>query len=282
LRLLPPGVVQPPRPPNQTPVPAFTFAPSNPAILTSVVFDASETQDEGAACGLACTYTWDFGDGELGSGIFASHVYRTPGTFQVKLTVRDAQGASALSAQPITVGGGTAPTAAFIFSPSTPAVSELIFFTAEGSRAATGRTIVSYDWNFGSGRTGSGVTISKGYDTAGTYTVTLTVTDDAGQQATTTQQVTVGSPGTGPQATITVSPSSGSTTTNFFFDAGGTRGPSPIVEYRFTFGDTTPDIVGPSPTSTHRFTAAGAYLVSVTVKDSLNRTSIARVTVNVQ
>ena len=72
LRLLPPGVVRPPLPPNQTPVPSFTFAPGRPAILTSVVFDASATQDEGAACGLACSYTWDFGDGELGYGIFAS------------------------------------------------------------------------------------------------------------------------------------------------------------------------------------------------------------------
>ena len=64
------------------------IAPTNPAILTNVVFDASATQDEGAACGTSCNYSWDFGDGESGVGIFASHVYRTPGTFQVRLTVR--------------------------------------------------------------------------------------------------------------------------------------------------------------------------------------------------
>lgn len=282
LRLLPPGVVRPPAPPNQSPVPQFTFAPTAPAILNTVVFDASGTHDEGVPCLSACTYSWEFGDGETGTGIFASHVYRAPGTYQVRLTVKDAQGASGLSALPITVGGGAAPTAAFTYSPTNPAINEPVFFTAEASRAATGRQIVSYEWNFGTGRTGAGVTISKAYDAAGTYTVTLTVTDDAGQQSTTQQQLTVGAAGTGPQAFLTVSPSSGGTSTLFFFDASGSRGPTNIVEYRFTFGDATPDVVGPSPTTTHQFAAAGAYLVSVTVRDNANRTAISRVTVNVQ
>ncbi len=280
LRLIPPGVIQPPQPPNTAPVPQFSFAPTAPAVLTNVVFDASATRDEGVVCGAACTYSWDFGDGDTASGIFASHQYRNTGTFQVRLTVRDAQGASASAALPITVGGGTAPTAVFTFSPSSPATGQLIFFTAEASRAAPGRQIVSYDWNFGSGRTGSGVTISKGYDTPGTYTVTLTVTDDAGLQGTTQQSVTVGGTG-GLTANLTVSPTTGGTTaTNYFFDAtGSTRGASPIIEYRFNFGDNTAEVVNQTGTAQNKFTAPGSFLVSVTVKDSANRTAIARLTV---
>ena len=76
-------------------------------------------------------------------------------------------------------------------SPTAPRTSQDVFFSAEGSRAASGRRIVAYDWNFGSGRTGSGVTTSKRYDTAGSYVVTLTVTDDASQATTVTQTVTV-------------------------------------------------------------------------------------------
>ncbi|MGQ0734565.1 MAG: PKD domain-containing protein [Acidobacteriota bacterium] len=285
VRLVTPGVLLPPNP--GPPVPQFSFTPPSPAVLTNVVFDASATQDDGAQCGVVCTYAWDFGDGGTGTGIFATYQYTAPGTYQVRLTARDARGASASVAQPITVGGGTPPTALFTFSPSAPAVSQEIFFTAEGSRAATGRRIVSYDWNFGSGRTGTGISISKGYDVAGTYTVTLTVTDDAGLKGTVQQTVTVGAQGTGIIPALTVSPSSGTTTTVFFFDARGSTGPSPISGYTFTFGDGSVDYVSPSGsaafgTATYRFAAAGTYTVSVRVRDAANRTALARVTITVQ
>ena len=41
---------------------------------------------------------------------------------------------------------------------------------------------MSYDWDFGTGRTGSGITVTKQYGTPATYIVTLVVTDDVGQQ----------------------------------------------------------------------------------------------------
>jgi PKD repeat protein len=188
LRLIPPGVILPPNSPPQA---QFTFTPNAPQVMTSVVFDASGSTDEGVQCGTACSYAWDFGDGATGTGIFASHQFSSPGTFQVALTVTDARGATSTVARPITVEPGVAPTASFTFSPSSPAVGQTVFFTGEASRAAPGRQIVSYSWNFGSGRTGSGITTSTSYSAPGTYIVTLTVTDNAGQQGTISQSVPV-------------------------------------------------------------------------------------------
>jgi PKD repeat protein len=283
LRLVTPGVLGPP---NAAPVALFTFGPDNPTVATTLVFDASTSTDEGAPCGARCTYSWDFGGGVTATGIFATHQFRVAGPHQVRLTVTDARGASDTRLAVVTVAAAPLPpppTADFTFSPANPAVSQTIFFNAAASRAGTGATIVSYDWDFGSGRTGSGVTTSKGYDSPGNYLVTLIVTDSAGQTATTSKSVQVGAPGTGPQARLTVSPNGGTTATTFFFDASSsTAGPSPIVEYRFRFGDNTPDVVGASATTSHRFTAPGTYTVTVTVRDSANRTSIGTVAVTVQ
>jgi PKD repeat protein len=188
IRVIPPGTILPP---NGAPVPAFTFSPAAPTAFQTVFFDASGTTDEGVACGGRCSYTWSFGDGGSASGMNVTHEFRASGSYTVALRVTDERGQSVQTSQAVTVEKSAAPSAEFEFSPASPRYGQQIFFTAEKSRAPEGRHIVSYDWNFGSGRTGNGVTIAKQYDTPGTYTVTLTVTDDAFQQTTVSKPVTV-------------------------------------------------------------------------------------------
>lgn len=53
--------------------------------------------------------------------------------------------------------------------------------------------LTSYVWNFGDGASGSGAAVEHTYTTAGTYAVTLTVTDDAGTSASTHASVVAGS-----------------------------------------------------------------------------------------
>ena len=89
------------------------------------------------------------------------------------------------------VFGGTTPVnqppvASFTFNATDLSVT----FNASGSSDSDG-TISSYAWNFGDGATGSGVTPSHTYASAGIRTVTLTVTDDDGAKGSTSESVTV-------------------------------------------------------------------------------------------
>jgi len=60
----------------------------------------------------------------------------------------------------------------------------LVIFDASSSYDLDG-TIVSYGWDFGDGTTGMGKIVSHGYNKSGTYDVTLTVTDNDGENDTT-------------------------------------------------------------------------------------------------
>ena len=62
----------------------------------------------------------------------------------------------------------------------TPSVSTAVDFDGAGSSDADG-SIAAYDWSFGDGTAATGQTVSKTWDAAGDYTVTLSVTDDDGR-----------------------------------------------------------------------------------------------------
>lgn len=60
-------------------------------------------------------------------------------------------------------------------------VGQTIVFDGTGSfDVDPGGSIVSYEWDFGDGHTGTGPTPGHYYDFAGDYVVVLTVTDDVG------------------------------------------------------------------------------------------------------
>src|SRR5439155_11033492 len=76
---------------NHPPVARYTANPASDASPLTVNFDATSSS---AKDGLITSYTWDFGDGTTGSGATVTHNYPEAGTYSVKLTVTDKNGAT--------------------------------------------------------------------------------------------------------------------------------------------------------------------------------------------
>lgn len=71
---------------NTVPVPCFTHQPVTAIAGKPVSFDGSCSSD---ADGDALSYAWDLGDGSTASGATTSHIFATPSSYDVTLTVTD-------------------------------------------------------------------------------------------------------------------------------------------------------------------------------------------------
>jgi PKD repeat protein len=154
---------------NQPPTALFTSSVSN----LSASFDATTSSDPD---GSIASYAWDFGDGQTGTGVTTTHNYANPGPYTVTLTVTDNQaGTSTVSHSVTAVAPNVPPTAAF-----TTTLTNLSGAFNGATSSDSDGTIASYAWDFGDGQTGTGVSPTHSYASAGSYDVTLTVTDDRG------------------------------------------------------------------------------------------------------
>ncbi|WP_082498515.1 LamG domain-containing protein [Plantibacter sp. Leaf314] len=250
---------------NALPTAAFTATPSD----LGATFDAAGSTDSD---GTIASYAWDFGDGTTGSGVTATHTYGAAGSYAVKLTVTDDLGASTTRTEQVTVvAPNVAPTA--IFSAS---VANLALSVDASSSADPDGTIASYAWNFGDGTSGVGATASHTYATAGSFTVTLTVTDNRGASATSTQQVATALP---PNQLPTAAFTQSKNLLTVSVDAAtSTDTDGSITGYAWDFGDTT---TATGKTASHSYAAAGTYTITLTVTDDRAGTAITSQTVTV-
>ncbi len=95
-----------------------------------------------------------------------------------------------------TAGGNAAPNAVASANPTSGAAPLTVNFSGSGSTDPNSDPL-TYSWNFGDGATGSGITASHTYSSAGPYTATLAVSDGRGGSDTATVGVMVGSPPAG-------------------------------------------------------------------------------------
>ncbi|MDR7273222.1 PKD repeat protein, partial [Pelomonas saccharophila] len=247
---------------NQAPV-ANISGPTSGQVGASLSFSGSGSTD---AEGPIASYAWTFGDGTSASGVSVTKSYSAAGTYTVTLTVTDASGLtnSKTQAVVITAPANQAPVAN-ISGPTSGQVGASLSFSGAGSTDAEG-PIASYAWTFGDGTSASGVSVTKSYSAAGTYTVTLTVTDAGGLSNSKTQTVVItAAANQAPVANIS-GPTSGQVGASLSFSgAGSTDAEGPIASYAWTFGDGT-SASGASVTKS--YSAAGSYTVTLTVTDA--------------
>ncbi|MGY2064502.1 PKD domain-containing protein [Blastococcus sp. SYSU DS0619] len=138
-------------------------------------------------------------------------------------------------------------------------------------------TVAGWAWDFGDGSTGTGTTASHTYAAAGTYAVTLTVTDDQGATSSVTRQVTVTEPAPNvvPTAEFTVSADALSVAVD---GSASADSDGAVQEWAWDFGDGS---TGTGVTASHTYAAAGTYEVVLTVTDDDGATATTTQTVGV-
>ena len=243
---------------------SLSFTPVEPDIGQQVSFAAS------ASGGTApYAFSWTFGDGQGGSGTPVTHTFSSSGSYAVTLVVTDANRTTSVSSQTITVAPQLS--VSINASPASPDAGQQVSFVGSGSGGVAPYT---FSWDFGDSGTGGGSTASHTYQAAGTYTVSLTLTDANGYSANLSTNTVVKPPLT---ATFTYSPSNPAPLLPVTFNAVATGGTQPY-SYNWDFGDGS---TATGASATHSYLLPGTYSVSLAVTDANGQSFVTSETVTV-
>jgi PKD repeat protein len=243
----------------QAPVAGFN-APSPVTVNIPVQFTNSSQ-------GQIDTYVWDFGDGNTSTDANPTHTFATTGQFTVALTVTNAAGTDTDSATIDVQAPLQAPVASFSV-PSPATVNTAVQFTSSSQGQ-----VDTYVWDFGDGGTSTDANPTHAYTSTGQFTVSLTVTNNAGSDSE-TATIDIQESLQAPVASLDV-PATATVNTEVQFTST-TQGQ--VDSYTWDFGD------GNSSTDanpTHTFASTGQFTVALTVTNAAG-TDTETVTVDVQ
>ncbi|MCF7906174.1 PKD domain-containing protein [Candidatus Gracilibacteria bacterium] len=234
-----------------------------------VQFDSSSSTIHNAV-----EWRWDFdGNGTIDDyGRTPKYVFRSPGTYNVKLIIVDSLGKTHEQVQRIVVGRAGIQ-AHISANPIAGTVPLTVDFDGSGSTADKG-DIVNYIWEFpGRGPIHSGAQLSYEFQSVGTFPVKLRVVTSEGEEGEKTMLINVRAHPL--KAQFSAVPSEGEALT-MHFDPSSSTGT--ILDYFWDFGDGT-TIHEPSPS--HTYENEGVYEVSLKVTDpnGIVSTTIKNVTV---
>lgn len=228
----PPG--QPPETGNP-PLAAFSINPTRPVVGEEVTFDGGYSDGESPIV----SWQWDFGDGDRGSGMGATHTYAASGRYPVILTVTDAQGRQNTSAPLyVEVAEATQPEQPPPTGTPTPLPTNTPTLTP---------------------------TVTPTLTPTVTATLVPTITATLVPTVTTTPVPTDTPPPGLPIAVFQYEPPTPVAGQPAIFDAGFSRSSVPIRQYRWDFGDGQ---IGQGMGVTHVYTISGQFTVTLMITDA--------------
>ncbi|MFA5101965.1 MAG: PKD domain-containing protein [Candidatus Thermoplasmatota archaeon] len=193
----------PENPPEENTPPDTPQTPGGPTLAqTGVLYSYTSTAIDPDGDSVRLRFDW--GDGSLSewsafvasnTSVSQSHAWETVSNYSVRVIAQDSNGENSSWSEPLTVtisqitSEGFPPIVTFPM-PLEPTTNRSVVFDASGCYDPDG-TITSYLWDFGDGTTGTGAVLAHTYTAPGEYTVTLTVTDNAGLTQNYTQLVRI-------------------------------------------------------------------------------------------
>lgn len=251
--------------PGSAPNAVIEATPKAGIVPLTVKFDASKSTD---ADGQIIDYVWEFGDGGKATGKTVTYTYNQKGRFIASLSIIDNDFRVGTSQVEIIASRGE-PFAYFEPSSVKGMMPMTVTFDASGSTDVDGQ-IVSYDWSFGDGKTGSGKVVAYTYSSGGKFNATLTVTDNEGKTDSTSRLITVYQK---PTASFTATPTQGIVPLKVDFDASASSDvDGQIVSYKWDFGD---GLTAEGKKVSNTYSTVGRYTVILTVTDNDNYTGTA-------
>lgn len=204
------------------------------------------------------SFAWDFGDGSTSTERETEHTYTAKGTYTIKFSSKS-NGADEISGTK-TIKINSLPKTNF--SIDTTSMRSTKVFTAK-----TNSDSYTYKWDFGDGSSKTGNGIEYSYGAPGTYTVTLTTTDDQNCSDTTSQSVVIEASNKVPNV---FTPNGDGTNDYFMISANGARLKLEIFNrwgYKMFSRTGTENIVwdGYNPQGT--LVSPGTYFYVITVEE---------------
>jgi PKD repeat protein len=209
----------------------------------------------------ATSYLWNFGDGDTSTVSNPIHYYKANGTYPISLTVFNNCGNSNTYTDTVFIGNAVMDSISFYSSVNEACIGDSIGFESFSTMDG-----ITYLWHFGDGDSSSYASPYHAYKSNGTYTISLTATNNCGNSTTTTNTIDIGNAiPDEPLIILNQTEACPNEEINFYLWSNESS-------FIWNFGDSN---TSTASTPNHSYALVGTYAVSATVTNACGNSNIA-------